>query len=101
VTQFLERVLTRQLVADGTVAQDESQVKSLWFIRENIPEAANKFGKVYKYDISIPQKEIYEIVEIMREKFGNRSDTTVIGYGHLGDGILCFVSFFSLYHIHL
>jgi len=88
VTQFLEHVTTNQVVTDGTIAGDESQAKSLWFIRENVPEAANKFGKVYKYDISIPQKEIYEIVEVMREKFKSRPDATVIGYGHLGDSNL-------------
>jgi FAD/FMN-containing dehydrogenase len=79
------------IVTDGTIAQDETQVKSLWFLRETIPESLGKAGKVYKYDISLPVSEMYTIVEEMKKKFVNHKDTTVIGYGHLGDGMYSLV----------
>jgi len=56
-------------------------------LRETIPESLGKSGKVYKYDISLPVSEMYTIVEEMKKKFANHKDTTVVGYGHLGDGM--------------
>jgi FAD/FMN-containing dehydrogenase len=88
VSNFLEKVMGEGIVTDGTIAQDETQVKSLWFLRETIPESLGKAGKVYKYDISLPVSEMYTIVEEMKKKFVNHKDTTVIGYGHLGDANL-------------
>lgn len=45
-----------------------------------------KAGAVYKYDVSIPVENLYNLVEEMRSKLGDAAN--VIGYGHLGDGNL-------------
>ncbi|RKP10458.1 D-lactate dehydrogenase 2 mitochondrial precursor [Thamnocephalis sphaerospora] len=90
---FLEHLMENEVVADGVVAQDEAQIKSLWSMRESIPEACSKAGAVYKYDVSIPVPKLYELVEDMRsrlESMGLMGDLVkdVIGYGHMGDGNL-------------
>ncbi|GAA5994994.1 FAD-binding oxidoreductase [Rhodotorula paludigena] len=91
---LLESLLENGIIADGTLAQDETQVQSLWSLRESLPEAAGKMGKVYKYDISLPLPTMYSVVEEARERFAKKgliedgSIKTVVGYGHIGDGNL-------------
>lgn len=94
---FLEDVMEKGIVADGTLAQDETQVKSLWAWREGITEALGHLGGVYKYDVSIPLKELYQLVEDTRARVdaaGLLGDTdeypvrAVVGYGHMGDANL-------------
>ncbi|XP_024541955.1 D-2-hydroxyglutarate dehydrogenase, mitochondrial [Selaginella moellendorffii] len=83
---FVETVLTQGLVVDGTIAQDNTQISNFWHIREGIAEALGKAGAVYKYDLSIPIKDLYNLVEILRERLEGLA--TVVAYGHLGDGNL-------------
>ncbi len=40
---------------------------------------------VYKYDISLPVENMYEIVNIFKKKL-DLEIFTVVGYGHMGDG---------------
>ena len=42
-------------------------------------------GHTYKYDISLPYEQYYELVEVMRERLDGKA-TRVVGYGHVGDG---------------
>jgi D-2-hydroxyglutarate dehydrogenase len=76
------------LVSDGTIGQDKSQVKALWYIRENISESLQRAGKVYKYDVSLPVSQMYSLVEKMRDRLSHDPRIGVVGYGHLGDGTL-------------
>ena len=95
--KFLEYVMEKEIVSDGVVAQDETQVRSLWGWREGIPESLGHWGGVYKYDLSIPLKELYSLVEETREKItqagllgeGDEHPVVgVVGYGHMGDSNL-------------
>jgi FAD/FMN-containing dehydrogenase len=94
---FLEDVMEKGIVVDGTLAQDETQIKSLWAWREGITEALSHLGGTYKYDVSIPLKELYQLVEDTRARVdaaGLLGDTeefpvrAVVGYGHMGDANL-------------
>lgn len=94
---FLEHVMGEEIVSDGVLAQDESQKQSLWSWREGIPECLGHWGGVYKYDLSIPLQELYELVEDTRERLtlaGLIGDDAkhpvvgVVGYGHMGDSNL-------------
>ena len=94
---FLEHVMDEGIVSDGTLAQDETQIKTLWAWREGIAESLGHFGGVYKYDLSIPIKELYSLVEETRERLtaaGLVGDSEshpgvgVVGYGHMGDSNL-------------
>ncbi|BGP36712.1 D-lactate ferricytochrome c oxidoreductase [Rhodotorula kratochvilovae] len=91
---LLESLLENGTISDGTLAQDETQVLGLWSLRESLPEAAGKLGRVYKYDLSVKVSRMYELVEEARERFTEKglledgSIKTVVGYGHIGDGNL-------------
>ncbi|XP_068607809.1 D-2-hydroxyglutarate dehydrogenase, mitochondrial [Brachionichthys hirsutus] len=84
---FLEEALASSLVTDGTVATEESKMKALWSMRERVPEALTHEGVTYKYDVSLPVEQIYQLVSAMREHLGGRA-RSVVGYGHVGDGNL-------------
>lgn len=95
--KFLEYVMEKEIVSDGVVAQDATQIASLWAWREGISEASGHYGGVYKYDVSIPLAEMYGLVEetrVIMDKAGLIGDTDefpvldVVGYGHMGDSNL-------------
>ena len=94
---FLEHVMEQEIVSDGTLAQDESQMQTLWAWREGIAESLGHFGGVYKYDVSLPIAEMYGLVEETRERLtsagllgdsGDHPVVGVVGYGHMGDSNL-------------
>ncbi|KAG7225907.1 hypothetical protein INR49_014335 [Caranx melampygus] len=84
---FLEQAMTSSLVTDGTVATEESKIKTLWSMRERVTEALTHDGFTYKYDISLPVEQIYQLVTDMRKHLGDQAKS-VVGYGHVGDGNL-------------
>ncbi|CDH08314.1 probable D-lactate dehydrogenase [cytochrome] 2,mitochondrial [Zygosaccharomyces bailii ISA1307] len=93
---FLESVMEEGLVVDGVVAQDETELHNLWQWRELIPESAQAHGGVYKYDVSLPLKDLYSLVDATNAKLeqkGLMGDAPkpvirAVGYGHVGDGNL-------------
>ncbi|EEH37248.2 D-lactate dehydrogenase [Paracoccidioides lutzii Pb01] len=94
---FLEHVMDESIVADGVLAQDETQAQTLWRWREGITEALSHLGGTYKYDVSIPLAELYQLVDDTRDrltKAGLVGDDDsypvreVLGYGHMGDSNL-------------
>jgi FAD/FMN-containing dehydrogenase len=89
----LEELLTNEIVNDGVVAQDETQMSTLWSLRESLPEACSKAGAVYKYDISIPLSVFYKMAEDIRNRLQSagvlgedKLVSNVVAYGHVGDG---------------
>ncbi|CAE7195956.1 unnamed protein product [Rhizoctonia solani] len=85
------------LINSGVLSQSADQFFSLWKLREGVPEAAGKTGKVYKYDISVPVREFMNVTNIVRDRLKekglyrsgpNSRVSHVMGYGHVGDGNL-------------
>ncbi|KAL3476436.1 hypothetical protein BJX99DRAFT_246802 [Aspergillus californicus] len=94
---FLESIMSEGIVADGVLGQDETQFHSIWRWREGITEALSHLGGTYKYDVSIPLPELYQLVDDCRERltklgFVGDDDSfpvrAVVGYGHMGDSNL-------------
>ena len=87
---YLEHVLEKEIIADGVLAESETQLKSLWSIREGITEGlAHAGGGVYKYDFSISLENLYDLVEETRKHVkGVDGILDVVGFGHIGDGNL-------------
>ncbi|RLN55113.1 hypothetical protein BBJ29_003467, partial [Phytophthora kernoviae] len=81
---YLEDVMGSGVVVDGTVAQDASQARNLFMIREDITVALAARGYVYKYDVSVPIEQYYKIAEETRERLASM-DAKVVCYGHIGD----------------
>lgn len=98
VEAFLEHVMGEEIVADGILAENETQSQNLWACREGVSEASQHFGGVYKYDLSIPLPQLYDLVSEARQKFldsglmdpedDSKPVLDVIGYGHMGDSNL-------------
>jgi FAD/FMN-containing dehydrogenase len=93
--RFLESVTSGEGmkgVTDGTVATDRTKVKDLWKLREGISESLLHDGYVYKYDVSIPLRNYYELVTVMRDHLTSKGVKikSVAGFGHLGDSNLHF-----------
>ncbi|KAG8467738.1 hypothetical protein KFE25_006790 [Diacronema lutheri] len=87
LTGFLEHVMESGMVTDGTLAADSTQMAGVWRIREGISEALSKAGAVYKYDISLPLPQLYQLVEDMRARLADEQ-ANVVAFGHIGDGNL-------------
>lgn len=86
-----------EVVSDGVLAQDQTQIQELWSWREGITECLGHDGGVYKYDLSIPIAELYDLVNETRDRLTEAgllgSDPShpvvdVVGYGHMGDANL-------------
>ncbi|KAJ1551176.1 hypothetical protein HK096_002716 [Nowakowskiella sp. JEL0078] len=98
LSSFLEGILEDGIVEDGVLAQDQSQIDNMWGVREGLPEACSKDGKVYKYDISLPLPVLYKMVEEIKQHlsglglYNPNSDTSpissIVAWGHIGDGNL-------------
>ena len=91
-TQFealLEAAMDSGCVSDAVVAENLTQARALWHIRERIPLAQAEEGLNIKHDISIPVSRIPAFVDetdalLQREIPGVR----LVNFGHLGDGNL-------------
>jgi FAD/FMN-containing dehydrogenase len=86
---LLEAALAAGYVTDAVVAENLSQARGLWHIRESITLAQAEEGLNIKHDISIPVSRIPAFVAetdalLAREVPGVR----MVDFGHLGDGNL-------------
>ena len=87
--RLLELALEQGCVSDAVVAENLTQARALWQIRESIPLAQLEEGPNIKHDISIPVSRIPEFVQttdalLERALPGVR----LVNFGHLGDGNL-------------
>lgn len=77
------------LVLDAVIAENMTQSKALWHLRESIPLAEKMMGKSIKHDVSVPVSHMAEFVrttdEALQAQFPGIEHVT---FGHLGDGNL-------------
>jgi FAD/FMN-containing dehydrogenase len=86
---LLEAAMDSGCVSDAVVAENLTQARGLWHIRESITLAQAQEGLNIKHDISIPVSRIPAFVAetdalLAREVPGVR----MVDFGHLGDGNL-------------
>lgn len=86
-TLFAE-ALEAGVVADGLIAQNTTQAREFWQIREMIPEANRRIGSVSSHDISVPLGAIPEFIKKGGEVIGKIGDFRINCFGHVGDGNL-------------
>ncbi|XP_058454630.1 D-2-hydroxyglutarate dehydrogenase, mitochondrial isoform X2 [Malaya genurostris] len=84
VQSFLDYVIERGIVSDGVHACEPSKIDHLWKLREMIPAAVYSNRFCLTYDLSLPLKEFYDIVTVMRRRVGHLTKI-VCGFGHIGD----------------
>ena len=86
---LLEAALELDCVTDAVVAENLTQAKGLWHIRESITMAQAQEGLNIKHDISIPVSRIPDFVaETDALLAQNVPGVRMVDFGHLGDGNL-------------
>ncbi|RZJ11487.1 MAG: FAD-binding oxidoreductase, partial [Rubrivivax sp.] len=86
---LLEAAIDRGCVQDAAIAQNLSQAKAFWHLRESIPLAQAQTGLNIKHDISLPVSAIPGFVAEMDTALAAYlPGLDVIDFGHLGDGNL-------------
>jgi FAD/FMN-containing dehydrogenase len=84
-----EQALDKQLIADAAIAQSTAQSRSLWMLRELIPEAQRLEGKNIKHDIAVPISSIARFIDETDALLAQRlPGVRMVTFGHLGDGNL-------------
>lgn len=84
---FLAEAMSQEVVVDGVLAQDLSQLHEMWEVRESCNPIVASQGYVYKYDLSIPVSEFDELVcEIRQRLKGPHPNAIVANWGHVIDG---------------
>lgn len=91
----LEAAMENALVADAVVAENEAQSRSLWHLRESVPEAARgEAGMLYRHDIAVAVSKIPEFIrEAQSALLSHFPGANIICFGHLGDGNLHYNAF--------
>jgi len=87
----LEEAAGADFLSDAVIAQNQTQARSFWHMRETISEAEKREGVSIKHDISVPVASIPAFIEqataVVVEKFPGARP---ICFGHMGDGNLHF-----------
>ena len=88
IEAFCSAVLDTQHARDAVIARDGAQMEALWGLRENASASfQTKFrgGRTWKYDLSLPLAQFYQIVEEVRARLVGIDSAVVVGFGHIGD----------------
>ncbi len=86
---LLQSALESGTVVDAVVAQNETQVRSMWTLRDVISEAQSRDGPVIKHDVSVPISAIAEFTTVTDEKIARAfPGVRMVTFGHVGDGNL-------------
>ena len=84
---WMESVVERELVLDGTVAATKAQARELWTLREGISESLSATGLPHKNDVSLPIARLAAFVGELEALFAARYEGWEIClFGHIGDG---------------
>jgi FAD/FMN-containing dehydrogenase len=85
----LDEALQAGLITDAVIASSETQRRSLWRIREAVPEMIGQLGWLVAHDVSVPISRVGELVHELERGFALRAPSRrFCVYGHLGDGNL-------------
>ena len=85
----LEAALEAEEIHDAALADNLSQAKAMWHLRESIPLAQSQDGLNIKHDVSLPVSAIPEFVRSMGQRLSTAlPGVRLITFGHLGDGNL-------------
>jgi FAD/FMN-containing dehydrogenase len=85
--RLLASALEAELIDDGVLAQNETQARALWKIREDQSAAQKPEGVTWKHDVSVPVSQVPIFLEratAAAQAFAPGS--RVVAFGHVGDG---------------
>lgn len=86
---WMESVVERELVLDGTMAASQAQARELWTLREGISESLSATGLPHKNDVALPIARLSPFVAELGAVFASRyPGWEICLFGHIGDGNL-------------
>jgi FAD/FMN-containing dehydrogenase len=89
--KFLSQQMDSGLIEDAAIASNEAQAEAFWKIRDSIAEAERAEGPALQHDISVPVADMARFIEAESPDLEARyPGTSVIAFGHLGDGNIHF-----------
>jgi FAD/FMN-containing dehydrogenase len=84
---LLETAFEAGIVIDAVLAESLEQAKSLWRIRESLPEAQKHEGGSIKHDVSVPVSLVPKfIAEASAAVVKHFPGCRPVPFGHVGDG---------------
>lgn len=82
-----EDALTLGLAADAVLAQDERERRALWRVREALPEAIGRLGRVRRYDVAVPLSTLPDLMAAVKDAIVARAlPARPVFYGHVAEG---------------
>ena len=92
----LERALESGMISDGVVASSEAQRQAMWLVRHSVSEANKKAGVGLPSDSAVPVSAVPAFIEqAMAAVRAIVPDLPFIIVGHIGDGNIHLIPFFS------
>ncbi len=89
--ECLEQALVNTLIQDATIAQNDTQSKNLWSLRENMSWAQKYEGGSIKHDVSVPVSSVPAFIEEASQLCTQIvSGIRICAFGHMGDGNIHF-----------
>ena len=84
-------LMNSNVISDAVISKNDVEAKSLWYIRESMPEANRLIGAICSSDISVPISNIPNFIRIASEGIKNLSSELQVNcFGHVGDGNIHF-----------
>jgi FAD/FMN-containing dehydrogenase len=91
LTETLQIAMLNSDILDCVVAQNDTQRREFWRLRESIPEAEKRAGGSIKHDVSVEISKLSEFaLELQKDTLARFPSCRISLYGHLGDGNIHF-----------
>jgi FAD/FMN-containing dehydrogenase len=83
----LAKALETGLASDAAIAQNETQAKAFWALRENQSAAQKREGAAWKHDVAVPVSRVADfIAEASAALVARYPGVRIDAFGHVGDG---------------
>lgn len=88
---LLETAFEEGIIEDAVIAESLDQSKTLWHIRESLPEAQKHEGGSIKHDVSVPVSRVPEFIAAATKAVAQAyPGARPVPFGHVGDGNIHF-----------
>ena len=85
--RLLASALEDDLIQDAALAQNESQAKAMWAMREGQSGAQKPEGAAWKHDISVPVSQVATFIAAASAAAERlQPKARIVAFGHVGDG---------------
>ena len=89
--RLLAGALESGLISDAALAQNETQARAFWALREGQSAAQKPEGAAWKHDVSVPVSRIAAFIDTATQRLAESfPGVRVDAFGHVGDGNIHF-----------